>query len=194
MLLLNSMQEIEVYRYIGMVAIVCSWVAIATAFYKKPVSVSKSISKHVSVRRKTWLMFAPIQTVSLALLYLFMTRWLIPVLDLPRQFNIIVIVGIMLELITTWIPDTSGLNHKIHHYTAYSAAMFIPIVTTSIPTNDATPTVVKYISYTCSVIAIYIIGMFLLSGHKAKQKHLIYQCTYFLCLHISLMAVIFAAK
>lgn len=187
------MQVIEGYKYVGIIASFTAWLAIAVVLYGWPVVKSKSISKHVSASRQSWLLFAPIETIALILLYLFMISWLIPILELSNVFLVLVTIALLLELITTWVPDTSGIKHKIHHYTAYTAALLVPVVTLFIAASALTPTIAKVIAYICTLIALGIVGLFLFAKNT-REKHLIYQSIYFACFHISMLAVIFTAK
>lgn len=187
------MQVIESFRYVGVLASLTAWLAIVVVLYRSPIVKSKSISKHVATSRQTWLLFAPIETTALVLFYVFMVKWLIPVLVLPTAFTILVTFALLLELVTTWVPDTTGAKHRIHHYTAYGAALLIPVVTLFIATASLTPNLAKVIAYLCTALSLFIIALFVV-GKDTREKHLIYQSIYFACFHIPILAVIFTIK
>lgn len=180
----------ESYKYVGVIASFTAWLAIAVVLYKWPVIKSKSISKHVAAYKQAWLLFAPLETVALVLFFFFMFKWFIPALNLPTTYSIVVTMALLLELITTWIPDTHGIKHKIHHFTAYGAAWLLPILNLSIVFTPAASVVSRVAALVLFVAMVAIIYMFLrIKG--TREKHLIYQGIYFACFHVPLLLVIF---
>lgn len=186
------MQVEESYKYVGVVASFTAWLAIAAVLYSWPIVRSKSISKHVSAYKKAWLLFAPVETLALLLFYVFMIKWFIPALALSSLYKILVTLALILELVTTWVPDTDGIKHKVHHFTAYSAAWILPLLNILIVTSTAASMAVKVAAAFSAMIMITIIYKFLITK-TAREEHLIYQSVYFACFHIPLLTAIFTA-
>jgi len=180
----------ESYKYIGVLASFLAWFGIAMVLYKWPTIKSNSISKHVSAYKRAWLLFAPIETISLLLFYLFMINWFIPTLNLPITFEVLVVAALLLELVTTWVTDTDGLKHKIHQFTAYTASLLIPVITLFIAVSPLASTTARVIAYLSFGVSVGIFCLFLLK-ESTREKHLVYQSLYFACFHLPILAVIF---
>jgi hypothetical protein len=187
-----KMEINDSYRYIGVLASLMAWLGIVIVLWSWPIIKTNSISKHVATQKKSWLLFAPIETVALALFYVFMVNWFIPVLELPGLYKILISITLLLEVITSWVPDSTGWKKTVHHYTAYSAALLLPILNLFIATSAQTPVIAKVVAYASFAAAVGILCLYAFTK-TARQKHLVYQSLYFACFHLPILAVIFAA-
>ena len=183
----------ENYRYVGVLATFLAWLGIGVVLWIWPVVRSKSISTHVSAYKAAWLIFAPIETAALLLLYLFMLNWFIPILGLSTMYIVLLTIALLLELITTWVPDTSGLKHKVHRITAYSAALMLPLLIIPVALSPIVPLIPKLLAYISLAVMGYILYL-LFAIQAARKKHLIYQSVYFACFYIPILAVVFTVK
>lgn len=181
------------YKYIGVLASFLTWLAIAIVLWRQPRVPSNSISKHVAADRRGWLIFAPLATLALVLFYIFMVNWFIPKLDLSPTYEVLVTLVILLEFITTWIPDTSGWKQRVHHYTAYTAAAILPFLTLIITRSPFITTTARILTYACLVVALGIFALYL-TVKTTREKHLIYQSIFFACFYIPVLVVIFTTK
>ena len=181
------------YKYVGVISIALTWLAISFVLYKWPVLRSKSISKHVSAYKESYLLFAILTSVSLVLFYLFMFKWFIPVFTLPLGFKLVLIIGLILEFITVWIPDSTGLKHSVHNFTGYSAAFLLLVMTSFIVASPAASTFVKLVSLIATATMFSIFGFFL-SVKSARQQHLIYQSVYIVSFHIAILVALFSVE
>lgn len=176
------------YRYLVFIATILAWLAIGIVLWFWPVTKSKSISTHVSASKKAWLIFAPLETVALLLLYIFMLKWFIPTLILPTVYTALVSVVVLLELLTTWIPDTTGWKHTAHRKTAYGAAFLLPLLIMPILFSEATTAFSKMVTFISLSVMFYILYL-LIAVKTARQKHLIYQSIYFACFYLPILSV-----
>ena len=85
-----------------------------------------------------------------------------------------------------WVPDTKGIQHKVHEYFAYGAfLLFIPATTILIISSQ-----ISFIArFVAAVTLAYMIVTVLLFSleEKIKQYHLYYQVVYMLLFHISIL-------
>ena len=187
-----AMEINESYRYVGVLASFTAWLAIAIVLWRWPRIKSQSISKHVSAYKKAWLIFAPIESVALILFYVFMSNWFIPVLELPAIYTFLITLSLLLEFITTWVPDVKGWKQTVHHYTAYGAVLILPFITVLVALSPDISLFAELAAWISLAIMFTIISLYL-SKKDTRKNHLIYQSVYFACFHIPVLAVIFTA-
>ena len=183
----------QIYRYFGLLSIFLAWLSVGVVLYKWPIIISRSISRHMAAQKESYLLNVLITSSSLAIFILFSFKWLIPTYNLHLMCKILVSLCAGLELITAWVPDSSGIKHLIHHYASYTAALLLPLIVLLILLSSRTTNFTKIVSFIAIVKMISII--FLLQyGKKARQKHLLYQCLYFACFHVVIILAIFTLK
>jgi hypothetical protein len=85
-----------------------------------------TISQNAAANRSSYLMMLAVQSITLPMLFLFWSKWLVPTLELPLLFAIFAGLACLGLLLAAWIPDSKGWKSKAHRLFAYGAAALVP--------------------------------------------------------------------
>ena len=129
-----------------------------------------------------WLVF----TTHLLLFYIFVSRWFVPTLQLPKTFTIITLVAVLGQFIALCIPTTGGLKTRLHDLSSY--LMFILLAPLSLLIFLSPH--VSVIGRIAAIIAAFymVIAWFLFAVTKTAKKHfLLYQASYAMSFQLAVL-------
>ena len=181
------MQPDEGIRVVGMVSVALTWLAIGYIILITPRVLSKSISHHAAVNIRPYYLFATLMTTAMLLMYVFMAGWLAPALLLPIGFTALITVAILLEVVATWIPLSTGWKYTVHQVCSYGAALLMPAILLFILSSP----LVNEVARTLCIGALLLMAFLTLLGVfvKATHKHyLIYQSSYIVAFHGAILS------
>lgn len=180
----------EAYKSLGIITLALGWLTLGFAFYKWPVEVKKSISKHASAYRSTYLIMAVMQTLIYPLFLVFVFGWLMPTFHLPSVFGLFITLTFLGLLVAAWIPDTFGIKSKVHRICAYgAAALMIPIVLIIFLSSNVS--MVARIISLFAACYMFIVTYLFAFVKNARNNHLYFQAIYFALFDLSILATVY---
>jgi hypothetical protein len=122
------MEAVEAYKVLGPLAVGVLWTGLLTIMVRWPRQRHRSLSVHAAASRHAFLVMAAARTISTPLFFLFMAGWLVPYLDLPKSYLMIVALMSLCDLVSAWTPDSKGWVSRLHKTMAYTVAfLMLPI-------------------------------------------------------------------
>jgi hypothetical protein len=96
---------------------------------RRPIDRGRSISLHVANDPATIRLFAVVSTLAAVPFFIYLLYWLIPALQLPFAFTVLVLLAAACQMIAGWIPHIEGdKKGDIHQLFAYTMAVLMPVV------------------------------------------------------------------
>lgn len=92
-----------------------------------PMQKHRSFSENIARDRSSRLLFGSYMTVVTLLFYTSLLFWLGPILGVGLAYYILTVVSLVLQLILSWVPATTGRSMDIHNTAAYSIALIMPL-------------------------------------------------------------------
>jgi hypothetical protein len=177
----------ESFKVFGLLSIFLTWISIGYILFTIEKDLSKSISHHAALKTKNYIIFSVLMSVSLVLMYLFMTQWFIPTFQLPDFFKVTAVLAILLELTATFIPLTTGWKFTVHQLTSYGTALLIPILLVSIALSSAISSEAFCVAIGSVFVAAVLIYLFFFVK-KARDHYLVYQSVFVAAFHAAIVA------
>lgn len=176
------------YQILGILGI-CICVAAIASVLAKDRDLTRSISHHAAREPHVHRLFAVTMTIGMALIAASTLCWFVPHFDMPWIFTSMLILALVLETITTWVPLTQGWKFTVHQTASYTVAALIPILLAIIASTDTVSPFGRIVSLIgTAVILAFIALFFTIQGQR--QYYLVYQTTYVAIFFISLMGAI----
>lgn len=164
-------------RLLGLLAGLLIAVSMAFILTRWPRHRHRSVSMHVADRRSTFLLFAVASTLSVGLLYVFMSDWLMPTLQLPGAFQVVLVAALAGQLAAAWIPCLPGRQEYWHSMAAYLMAGLLPVLLGFLLFSPVAPVPLKF--FTAVAIGWMVIMLvLLLAVPRIKRLYLIFQLIY----------------
>ncbi len=165
------------FKLLGLIPLVISWVTGAYVIFWYRADRSKSISQHATQTSATLRFFGALLILTGITFYTWLLYWFIPTLRLPSIFTVIATIVAILTVIAAIVPDTYGWNSKIHRAAAYGVALLLLplsfIVSTRLHYNSVALTIVLLcMTYMISAC----IGFWLVK--HARRHYLFFQSLY----------------
>jgi len=156
-----------------------------------PRDAAHSISHHAAQRKKEYRIFALGMTASLVCMTVFVTKWLVPSLQLPGYLTAVFIIAILLETITTWVPLKEGRQFAIHQWCSYGTAVIIPVILILLAVSPKIRGLAFYIDIAATgfIFTFWLMFFFI---KKAREQYLVYQSLYITAFHCALLSIAFA--
>ncbi len=184
------MEVVETYKYLGLVYFAVIWAAMLYILGRKPHDKTKTISRHVAMYRKTFIMFAIVRTVALPLWVLFAFGWLVPALDLPIIATVLLATSIGADMVSAWVPAVDGLKGKIHSLSAFAvAAMYVPL-SFLFAISSHVSELAKAIIW-IDILLMLILWILFMAHRKSKEYYLYFQLTYFILFDTAFLSAAF---
>ena len=185
------MQPAEIYKYFAPLGIVGIWLTCGIILKRGFNGKSISMSLHAADYRKRFIFFGLGLTFNAICFYIFAAKWLMPVYHLPDVFMYIFTLTIIGQLITAWVPDTKGMQHKVHIIAAYGFSSCLPIITTFLWLSSYASPALKITSALATLTMTGLIVAMSISK-KVRSHHLTVQLVYALAIHATLLVAAFA--
>ncbi len=177
---------VESYKNFGLLALTTFWFTTVVMIALLRGDKTKSISSHAASAKKAALIFGIVATFSAILLILFFVKWFTPTFHLGLVFNIFVIGMLILFGIAGVVPDTKGIKHKVHVWSAVMASvLLLPGMVIIILSTEISQ--VAQIFTSLALLAILAIGYQLLRTNRKNDRLLVYEALYFLCFDLSIL-------
>ena len=180
-----------ILKTIGLTAMTLVGMAAWFVLSRAPRQQHRSLSMHVADKRSTFLFFALVSTIGVALLYIFMTQWFGPVLQVHSAFYVVMTMGLLCQLVAAWVPASGGRKEVIHSTFAYAMAVAMPLIL-------AFALISPVIAFWLKIwVALTIIGMveqlaLLILTPQIKQKYLSRQLGYIASFYLTVILIIFS--
>ena len=149
---------------------------------------ARSISLHVANEPRTIRLFAVVSTLAAIPFVAYLWFWLIPALQLPLIFTVLVLAAAACQVIAAWVPHVeTDRRGDIHQFFAYTMALLMPVVLSFLlfaHTITLAPKVIIGLMIAWMIIS-------LLRYHfvpAAKLQYLAYQSAYIASFCIGLLA------
>jgi hypothetical protein len=164
------------YKILGPLSISVTWLGLLFLIRHWKGNKSMSFSLHAAQTRTAQIYYFFLFGITLPLFYLFVTRWFVPALRLPRLYIYIVSVALLGQLIAILIPAIEGRKEKIHNLGAYLMAFcLIPLTVLLVFSN--LPLIIKILAI---IGALYMTSTIALSfvTKAIQQKFLPFQAAF----------------
>lgn len=165
------------YKLFGPLSVAITGLAILLMVYMWRGDKGISISKNAAANRSSYLMMLVVQSVTLPMLFLFWSKWLVPTLELPLLFSIFAGLGCLGLLLAAWIPDVKGWRSTAHGLFAYGAVMLAIPMLTILYLSPRISLFAKYMALLVLVYEMAVVAMFAVL-EKVKSRHLYLQAGY----------------
>jgi hypothetical protein len=177
---------LEGYKNTGAIALSIFWLAVLVIIRLRKGEKAKSISEYVASAKKIAVLFGGVALVSTVLLVLFFVKWFTPTFQLGILFNLVVVTMLLLFAVAGLVPDTKGIQHKIHINAAVMASLLLLPAMLLMIINDYISQVARMFTILASFTMLYAGYKFAASRHTQNQL-LVYEAVYFLCFDVSVL-------
>ncbi len=180
------MIPIEAYKSLGFISIAITWVGLIFLIRKWQGNKSMSFSNHAASSKSATIFYGLLFSTTLPLFYLFVDKWFVPAISLPRLFTYLVIVGCLGQLIAAWVPGTSHRKELIHSITAYTMhTLLLPLVLMILIYGDIS-TIARVTAATAQIymVTVWLAFAFIKSSQKYTLK---LQSSYVLSFHAAIL-------
>lgn len=175
------------YRELGLLATLIMWGAFAYLLYKWRGKKSMSLSLHAASARSAYRFFAAVLLLAGALYSIFMLSWFIPQFRLPVAFGHLFLFTMLCLLFAAIIPDTKGLNRKLHRFFGYTLAFLLFVITVFIFTTCTLSIPTQIIGGATIAYMLFVMAGF--AFVKRFMKHyLLFQVAYIVTFQIFILA------
>jgi hypothetical protein len=177
LILLTQMSPPEIYKLFGTISVAITGLAIAFMVYTWKGDKGITISQNAAANRSSYLMMLIVQSITLPMLFLFWSKWLVPSLELPLLFTIFAGLTCLGLLLAAWIPDIKGWKSIAHRLFAYGAAALVPLMLIMLYYSPHISSFAKYLVLLVFIYDVMTIVMFTILK-KGKSKKLYFQASY----------------
>ena len=167
-------------QHLGLVSII---LVVCAGFYtmrRWPMERRRSFSENIARDNLSRLLFGSYMTVVTLLFYTFLLFWLGPSLGVGSTYYILTTASLILQLVLSWVPATTGRSMSAHNTAAYGIALIMPVVVAVILLTAAIEISIMQmiISWIFILFAAVIFFLFLFVP-TARKNFLYFQLTYF---------------
>jgi len=184
------MNDIEPYKWLGVVALVTSWSAIILLLNRWDSDRTLSISHHAAKHKTGFLAMATLQSIACISFILFGVKWMAPTYELPLAFSVCFVVMALGLFVAAWVPTVEGIQRKVHNISAYGATLLLLPTILLVATSPTISGVGKVAAYAAAMSMVLIFTV-LLAAKRAKNNYLYLQCAYWLAFDIGLFTAAF---
>lgn len=177
-------------KYLGLLSLLLTWLAVLIVLCNNPREFHKSISHHAAKRAKIYRIFALLISMALLFMFGFLVLWLVPALSMAMALTALFTIALLMELMTTWVPLTEGKKFHIHNTLSYGTALLMPIICLGIIFTTPLPSLALIIMCVALAIMLALLGMFFLVP-KSLEKYLIYQSIYIAAFQLAIVVLPF---
>jgi hypothetical protein len=177
----------EIYKLFEPLSVAITGLAIVFMVYTWKGDKGITISQNAASNRSSYLMMLVVQSLTLPMLFLFWSKWLVPTLELPLLFVIFAGFACLGLLLAAWIPDIVGWKSKAHRLFAYGAATLVPPMLIMLYRSPHISLFAKYMALLVIVYDMIAIAMFAIL-RKEKSKHLYFQAAYIFLFALTTLA------
>lgn len=179
------------FKYVGLIAVLLSWIAGTYLLRKWRGTRAMSISMHAaSSDAASRLFMAVLVGVGLAF-YIWLITWFTHAIRLPWPFLVLVSLAFLGQVVAGIVPDIAGFERRVHRIAAYGmAALFLPISfmilrTAHLPRLAYALGIICF-NYLCAACFMYFFVK------RARSHYLVFQVLYILAFQsIILLAAYF---
>jgi hypothetical protein len=142
------------------------------------VDISKSFSQLAARKKSSTIYYFFTFAMFLLLFSRFMLSWLIPEGNLPLFFTLIFVIGVLGQLVAVIVPETGGLNTKIHIAAAGLMTASVTLQAVIFTFAQNAPTALQAFGIATLIMMIAIWGVLLIKSSVLKYS-LVLQSAYF---------------
>lgn len=128
-------------------------------------------------------------SIHLALVYIFVVKWLVPTYHLPGVFSLLMLLAVIGEFIALLVPTTGGRMTLIHDISSYFMFVLLAPLSLMIAASPNFSTIVRTVSVLAAVYMFCIWPIFLFNK-ESKRQALILQTFYGGSFHLVLLLAV----
>ena len=145
---------------------------------KWPGGINMTFSQHAAANRSSKIFYSSLFLITLPILMLFFSAWLVPQKGLSDVFLWFAGVAVVFQIVCTWVPEDGGMRTLVHRIlTSISGIAMLPLVAI-IATAPNLSIFVRTISLIALFLMIALLGM-ALRNQKGYKKALLLQVGYY---------------
>ena len=172
--------SVEAFKDFGLYSIAIFVAVTAYISHKWHADNALTLSKHIALDKRPYLLFAITSVVGQSFFWLFVVFWFVPHYHLSMVLAAIITIGSIGQLTAAWVPDTGkGLSSIIHYIAAFTMALTMYIFTLWMSVSPAISGFPKIFSMISFLVMTLFWCMFFISK-KSREKIFIYQYIYLL--------------
>jgi len=176
----------ELYKQFGWLSIVIIWTSLFYMIRRWPGNKTMTFSAHAAATKVGIIYYWIVFTAHLVFFYLFVSKWFVPSLQLPKMFTIVTFVAVLGEFVALCVPTTGGRKTQIHDVSSY--IMFILLMPLSLLIFFS-PQVSLIARITAFLAAIYMVIAWVLFAitKKAQNHSLLLQTSYAMSFQLAIL-------
>lgn len=165
-------------QHFGLLTILLLIVGLTFTVTKWKGGLHLTFSQHVAAKRSSQVFYSLLFLLTLPLLLLFFTAWLIPTKHLPNSFLWFAAVAILFQIVCTWFPEEGGKKTIVHRVlTTISGIALLPLmIIIALSTNLSM--IVRNAAWIAFAIMIALLGT-ALNNQKGYRYALLLQIGYY---------------
>lgn len=181
------------YKSFGWISFVVIWAGLFYMIKKWPGDKSMSFSAHAAATKEGIIYYWFVFSLHLGLFYLFVSRWFVPTLQLPRAFTAITLIAVVAQFTALCIPTTGGLKTILHDLSSY--IMFVLLVPLGI-LMVLSPHVAVFARIVALLATCYmVLSWYLFAFTKTAKKHFfIFQASYAMSFQFAVLLATYFSK
>jgi hypothetical protein len=174
-------------KYLGLAAVLISWIAVGFLLYRWRNSPSLSVSKHAAAARGAYWVLAVALLAGGWAFYYWTMAWLVPLLDLGNGFIALATLAIVGQSVAAIVPDKPGWQSRVHLVAAYGMALLYFPISLNLLGSPYLPEVARVVGvvYVAYALAAWIL---FIAVSWARRYYLVFQTLYVIMFQLFLLA------
>jgi len=116
-------------QHLGLLTIILLIMGLGFVITKWPGGIHMTFSQHAATNRSSKVFYSSLFMLTLPILMLFFSAWLVPEKDLSNVFLWFAGVSVVFQIVCTWVPEDGGIRTVIHRIlTSISGIAMLPLV------------------------------------------------------------------
>lgn len=175
------------YKSLGLISIAIMWLGLFFLVYKWRGEPHMSFSLHAAANRKAYLFYLGLFVITLPLFFVFVVKWFVPTLNLPRTFIYLVIAAMVFQFVAALVPEVEGKRARIHRFSAGIVTFLLIPMTFMLVNAKHIPLSIRALAMAAALFMVIVWGLYV--WIESFNKHFLYfQAAYVAVFHLTILA------
>lgn len=173
-------------KHLGLLTVLLLIVGLTFTVTKWKGGLHLTFSQHVATKRSSQIFYSLLFLVTLPILMIFFSAWLVPTKHLPNSFLWFAAIAVLFQIVCTWFPEEGGRKTVIHRIlTSISGIALLPLMVIIATTTTLSMTI-RNAGWLGFLIMITLLGI-ALSNQKGYRYALLLQIGYYTAFFIVML-------
>jgi len=174
-------------QHLGLLTLALLIIGLWFVVTKWPGGMHMTFSQHAAKNRSSKIFYALLFLITLPLLMLFFSAWLVPEKNLPASFLWFAWVAIAFQIVCTWVPEEGGTKTIVHRIlTGISGIALLPLVAI-ISISPGISTFARTVAIIALLVMTALLGI-ALRNQKQYKRALLLQIGYYAAFFLAIVA------